>query len=201
MNQATLLARPAKSGLRALAISYLDGVGELLGSLSDAEAGQAADIFRQLVGVAGAAAASDETDVPGADRLERIKRYVDLHLTEMDLTPAKVAKALCISVRSLHLAFEPTGTSFAEHVTRRRLQECRTALERPGPVRSVTDVAFAWGFANLATFYRAFRREFGVAPGGVRRSARQGTPLLHAAQIDFAPRVRHGLAYAGDDPP
>jgi len=79
-----------------------------------------------------------------------------------------VAQALGISVRSLHLAFEPTGTSFVEHVMRRRLQECRAALERPTPGRSITDVAFAWGFANLTTFYRAFRREFGMAPGNVR---------------------------------
>ncbi|MBV9250024.1 MAG: helix-turn-helix transcriptional regulator [Acetobacteraceae bacterium] len=62
----------------------------------------------------------------------------------------------------------PTGTSFAEHVTRRRLQECRSALERPTAARSITDVAFAWGFANLTTFYRAFRREFGMAPGDLR---------------------------------
>ena len=65
-------------------------------------------------------------------------------------------------------SLEPTGTSFAEHVTRRRLQECRAALERPTAARSITDVAFAWGFANLTTFYRAFRREFGMAPGEVR---------------------------------
>ena len=39
-----------------------------------------------------------------------------------------------------------------------------------GVARSVTDIAFGWGISNLATFYRAFRREFGIAPGELRAS-------------------------------
>ena len=162
------LTLPGKSGLKTLATSYLDSLGQRLDALSDAEAGQAADILCRLVAVACGAASPGQRDAMRTARLAQIKRHVDLHLTEIELTPAKVAKALRISVRSLHLAFEPTGTSFAEHVMRRRVQECRTALAQPGSTRSVTDVAFAWGFANLTTFYRAFRREFGVAPGDVR---------------------------------
>ena len=78
----------------------------------------------------------EQRDALRAARLEQIKRYVDQHLAEMDLTPAKVAQAVGVSLRSLHLAFEPTGTSFAEHVTRRRLQECRATLERSATARS-----------------------------------------------------------------
>jgi AraC-like DNA-binding protein len=67
-----------------------------------------------------------------------------------------VAAAMKISVRQLYLLFEPTGTSFAEHVLGRRLEECRAALESPsGRGRSVTDVAYAWGFNSLTTFYQA----------------------------------------------
>ena len=123
--------------------------------------------------VALACGASEEGRWSGSDalrvaRLEAAKRHIEQHLAEPDLTPAHIAAALGISVRTLHLAFEPTGTSFAEHVTRRRLQECRAALERPAGTRSITDVAFAWGFSNLTTFYRAFHREFGMAPGQLR---------------------------------
>jgi AraC-like DNA-binding protein len=156
------------SGLKTLATSYLDSLGQRLDTLSHAEAGQAADILCRLLGIACGAALPEQRDAVRAARLEQIKRHVDLHLTETDLSPAMVAQALGISVRSLHLAFEPTGTSFAQHVMRRRLQECRAALERPAATRSIIDVAFAWGFANLTTFYRAFRREFGMAPGEVR---------------------------------
>jgi len=140
------LTIPASSGLHALATSYLDSLGEHIGDLTNAEAGQAADVLCRLVGIACGAALPEQRDALRAARLEQIRCYVDQHLAEMDLTPGKVAQALGISVRSLHLAFEPTGTSFAEHVTRRRVQECRAALERPTVPRSVTDVAFAWGF-------------------------------------------------------
>ena len=66
-----------------------------------------------------------------------------------------------------HLLFEPTGGSFARHVLRRRLEECRTVLLRC-PTRPVTDIAFGWGFRNLSTFYRAFKAAFGMTPGDLR---------------------------------
>lgn len=57
----------------------------------------------------------------------------------------RVASALGVSERKLHLAFEPTGTSFAEFVRRRRLAECKAALASPVSAdRSVADIAFGW---------------------------------------------------------
>jgi AraC-like DNA-binding protein len=104
-----------------------------------------------------------------AARLEGAKRYIDQHLAEPALTPAGTAAALGISVRQLHLLFEPTGISFAQYVARRRLLQCRAALTSPvGAGRSVADIAFGWGFNSLATFYRAFEREFGLPPAALR---------------------------------
>jgi AraC-like DNA-binding protein len=98
-------------------------------------------------------------------RLEAAKRYIDQHLAEPGVTPGSTAAALGISLRHLHLLFEPTGISFAQYVTQRRLLQCRAALSGPmGVARSVSDIAFGWGF------YRAFRREFGMAPGELRVS-------------------------------
>ena len=169
---------------RPIPVRAGSAIGSLLGSAFDAAAGQVPllspevgdAVLQNLCGlVALACGVSDEGRASGRDsvraaRLEAAKRHIDQHLAEPDLTPASTAAALGISLRSLHLAFEPTGTSFAEHVTRRRLQECRAVLEGPALMRSITDVAFAWGFANLTTFYRAFRREFGMAPGELRPS-------------------------------
>jgi AraC-like DNA-binding protein len=50
----------------------------------------------------------------------------------------------------------------------RRLEECKVALMNPIGGRSVTDIAFAWGFKSLATFHRNFRHAFGVTPGELR---------------------------------
>jgi len=73
-----------------------------------------------------------------------------------------------MSVRQLHLLFEPTGTSFARYVLQRRLEECRAALVNPAGERSVTDIALAWGFNSLSTFHRAFRQAFGMTPTELR---------------------------------
>jgi AraC-like DNA-binding protein len=114
-------------------------------------------------------AAVAQPDAVRAGRLVAAKRHIECHLAEPDLSPATVAAAPHISVRTLHLLFEPTGTSFAHHVLRRRLEECRAAL-LAGPARAVTDIAFAWGFNNLSSFYRAFQAAFGMSPGDLRAS-------------------------------
>ena len=36
------------------------------------------------------------------------------------------------------------------------------------PTRAVTDIAYAWGFGSLSSFYRAFHAAFGAAPGDCR---------------------------------
>jgi AraC-like DNA-binding protein len=38
----------------------------------------------------------------------------------------------------------------------------------------VADIAFGWGFNSLATFYRAFQREFGVPPAELRMMTAAG---------------------------
>jgi len=91
------------------------------------------------------------------------------------LTPGSAAAALGISLRQLHLLFEPTGTSFAQYLMQQRLLRCRTALASPtGLRRTVADIAFGWGFSSLATFYRAFQHEFGMAPAALRSVAAFG---------------------------
>lgn len=70
----------------------------------------------------------------------------------------------------MHLLFEPTGVSFGRHVLRRRLEECRAAL-LADHARAVSDIAFAWGFGSLSSFYRAFQAAFGVSPGALRAKA------------------------------
>jgi AraC-like DNA-binding protein len=164
-------------------------LGSLLGAAFDAaitevpalspELGDA--VLQNLCGlVALACGASEEGRWSGreslrAARFEAAKRYIEQHLAEPGLTPASTAAALGISLRHLHLLFEPSGTSFAQYVARRRLLQCHAALASPiGVARSVADIAFGWGFNSLATFYRAFEREFGLPPAALRACAAAG---------------------------
>ena len=133
------------------------------------------ETFCRLLAIACGANSADQPDAIRAARLAQAKHYCNTHLADPDLSPARVASALGISVRGLHLLFEHSGGTFARYVMRRRLEECRTALTGT-PNRSIADIAFGWGFNSLPTFYRAFQREFGIAPGEIRprRGARNG---------------------------
>jgi AraC-like DNA-binding protein len=95
----------------------------------------------------------------------------DLH--RPGLTPAAVAAELAISLRQVHVLFEPTGLSFSRTLTTIRLQEARRLLETI-PERSVADIAYACGFDSIATFYRVFRSTFGMTPSDVRTASLDG---------------------------
>lgn len=89
----------------------------------------------------------------------------DLH--RPDLSSATVAAELAISLRQVHVLFEPTGLSFARTLTAMRLKEARRLLGLT-PARQVADIAYACGFDSIATFYRVFRSAYGMKPGDVR---------------------------------
>ena len=128
-----------------------------------------ADTLCRLLAVACGGEAGEQGQAIRLARLADAKRYVGLHLADPDLTPETAASALKISVRLLNLLFEPGGTTFTDYVVKRRLEECRAALETGE--RSVTDIAFAWGFNSLATFFRRFREAYGMTPFEMRHQA------------------------------
>ncbi len=156
----------------AITRGYLEALSAQLDQLADDETDQFADHACRLLAIAcGANGGAHRTAVEAA-RLVEAKRYVQQNLANPALTPTHVAAALKMSVRQLHLLFEPTGASFARHVLQQRLEECRAALVHPlWRDRAITDIAFAWGFNSLATFYRTFRQAYGMTPSDCRAMA------------------------------
>jgi AraC-like DNA-binding protein len=96
------------------------------------------------------------------------RHLIAQHLSNPELSPALVGTMLHISQRQVHLLFEPTGLSFSRTVLAMRLDEARRQLVNM-PLRPVADIAHACGFDSLATFYRTFRRAYGMTPGDVRQ--------------------------------
>ncbi len=98
-------------------------------------------------------------------RLFRVKQYIDAHLDDPELSPTLIAQANCISVRYLHSLFEPQGTTVFQYVIKERLLHCRRDLSNPlMSRRTITDIAFSWGFQSSTHFSRRFRDEFGMSP-------------------------------------
>ena len=79
-----------------------------------------------------------------------------------------VARAMHMSARTLQRRLEQEQTKFTEVLDRARLSAARRLLA--DPALQLTDIAFRLGFADLATFSRAFKRWTGRPPGQWRRS-------------------------------
>jgi AraC-like DNA-binding protein len=160
------------AGIAAVLAAYLEALRRELPVMAPPLLDAVADNLARLTAIAVGAPQDVHQGAVRTAFLERVKMHIACHLADPELGPASVAAALGVSERKLHLAFEPTGTSFAEFVRRRRLAECKAALASPVATdRSVADIAFGWGFQSLATFYRAFQREYGIAPREVREAA------------------------------
>jgi len=102
------------------------------------------------------------------DVLVLVRRELRTSLPRGDATLAAAARALGTSARSLQRRLAERGTGFHAIVeeVRRALAEELLASHRA----TVTEAAFAVGFADVAAFTRAFRRWNGVPPGEWSRS-------------------------------
>ncbi len=143
-----------------------------IGELSAPEAQAMVDAMARLVAVAAGAAAPAHGAAVRRARLDQARAYIERNMGDPALTPASCAKALGVSVRALHMAFEPTGESFSQVLQQYRLERCYVLLRSPtAGGRAVSDIAFACGFGSLAGFYRAFSRSYGASPTDIRAEA------------------------------
>jgi AraC-like DNA-binding protein len=98
------------------------------------------------------------------------RRLIAQNLHRPELSPQMIADWLAISLRQLHLLFEPTGVSCARTILGMRLREAQRRLAgHPG--ETVSQIAFACGFQSIATFYRTFHAAYGIAPGDARAAS------------------------------
>jgi AraC-like DNA-binding protein len=111
-----------------------------------------------------------EASLPVASRpsfAQRVAAQVSASLPDgCDAT--NVARALHMSQRTLHRRLEQEQTRFGEVADAVRLERARKLLADPS--LALVDVALRLGFADLATFSRAFKRWTGQPPGQWRRS-------------------------------
>lgn len=104
------------------------------------------------------------------DLLGRILIYIDLHLSEK-LTLGEMARRFFVSESYItHLFQKKVGISFYRYVTQRRLIAAKTEIEKGRPMESVGEMV---GFASYSNFYRAFVKEYGIAPSRYRELCRK----------------------------
>ena len=105
----------------------------------------------------------------------RIQHYIELHLGEPGLTPRAIASHFKISPRYVHKLYANGDEAVARYILRRRLEASYRCFSDPSQrSKTVSTVAFEWGFNNTTHFARVFRDRFGVCPSDVRRERLYG---------------------------
>ena len=99
---------------------------------------------------------------------ERIKKYVATHINNPDLDVQSIAGAVGLSRRYVHKLFSNEPQHLMQWVLVQRLEHCRCDLsldlER---LRTISEIAQAWGFHDQSHFSKAFRKHFGLTPSEV----------------------------------
>ncbi len=113
----------------------------------------------------------------------RIDAFIETHLADPSLTPARVAAAHHVSVRYLHKLFEDRGQTVAALIRQRRLERCRRDLLDPALAdRPVYATAARWGLLSSAHFNRMFRDAYGLPPGEFRHAHLPQHPPQHDSE-------------------
>lgn len=144
---------------------FVEGVVDELGS--DGLDGAEVELGETLIAFSRALARRE--DVRAGTRLHAVQAWIDAHLGDPSLSPARIAAASFISPRSLHRLFEAEGISVSAWVRDRRLEGCRRDLADPAQAgRTIAEIARGWGWSDAAGFSRRFRVAYGCAPSALR---------------------------------
>jgi AraC-like DNA-binding protein len=103
---------------------------------------------------------------------DRVKAYISTHLHDPMLSLDRIAAAIGCSKRYLHKLFSDEEETLNSYIWQMRLERIRQDLAHPGlRGKSITEIAFAWGFNSSTHFSRSFRERYGVTPRDYRAMA------------------------------
>ncbi len=167
----------------AYLMSYKDSLNSLLSDFAlgfwrQCEAGTegaAANLASALLNLTAAAYASlAEAHAMSSEHVEalrlRIIRHIEKHLGDSDLSPKSIAAMLATSPRYVHSIFTRGDETVSRYILRRRLEESARALSSSAQrSRSVSAIAFDYGFASCTNFGKVFREHYGMTPTEYRQ--------------------------------
>jgi len=113
-----------------------------------------------------------ELGTVAAARLQTVRAEIAGHLGNTNLNLEWIAARQNVTPRHLQRLFAREGTSFSDVLRQARVARARAMLEDPrNSGRSILSIALECGFPEASALNRAFRREYGLAPGEVRWGA------------------------------
>lgn len=164
-----------RNGAGAVASNFVDAFARQAPHVS----GNAANaLARSLIDIVNSAALAELELCDRDARREKsfqyltIRNFIEDNLHDPDLSPRGIAGRHGISRRYLSKLFEGRQMTVARLIQERRLVHSRFDLTNPANQgRTITQIAYRWGFNSTAHFSRAFKARFGITP----RQARAAT--------------------------
>lgn len=103
----------------------------------------------------------DSNDDERIVRLNRIKTRLLQHIRDPELNIEKLAAQEGMRLRTVQRLFQMDGKTPRAWLIEARLTRIAQDLQAPGEARrSITDIAFSWGFNDLSHFSHAFSARF-----------------------------------------
>lgn len=135
-------------------------------------------------------------------RVARALAFIAENFPDPTLSVGDVASAVGMSRRNLERSFrDETGRTVKEHIITIRMQEASRLLKTHLRAKS-SNVAALVGVADQGTFFRVFRRYFGMSPKAHRDWAVEAMSAAHAPLPAFHPTaLLPGRGVAAAKPP
>ena len=162
----------ASMPLVPLIIDHVATLSGRIATMSAAEADGAIRAAAELIVAAFGRQAGLSGDTRAAARaamFAQVRRYIQAHLTESDLSPESVLNALGLPRPTLYRLFQHEG-GLGAYIRHLRLRRAADELVRYSHV-TVIEIAYGLGFKSASDFTRAFRRAYDMAPQDFRALA------------------------------
>jgi AraC-like DNA-binding protein len=162
----------AQSPLTTLLANFITDLSRIASQLQEAQLRDveeaAATLLASCLAQANPAPAADAALAPLLRR--DLLRFIDANLADPELGPKLLTQRSRISRAHLYRMFAADG-GVARVIRERRLDAAYRALASPGMAhRSITQIAFDFGFSSSGQFQRAFQSRFELSPSEARRA-------------------------------
>lgn len=115
---------------------------------------------------------------------DQVKKRIEADLRDPGLSVRSVARAVGVTTRYLQLLFASEDDCVSQYIKRERLQGCLLDLrDADFDDRSITEIAFSWGFNSAAHFSSSFRKEYGLSPRDYRGCNRDELATLERTDV------------------
>ncbi len=95
--------------------------------------------------------------------------FIDAHYTDSGMYAGMVAETFSVSTKQVYrVVQEMTGAGFSDYVENKRIQHASRLLNTTS--EPISEIARQSGFGSVNTFYKSFKRIYGISPSEYRGS-------------------------------